>query len=224
MGILGRIQRVVKSNVNELLDKMIDPAKEIELLVTQMEEGLKQARAEVITVTAEGKRLGMRCGELEAEVVRWDRRAEQAVQAGDDGLARDALAHRLELARELETLRQARATQEAQAEELQQALKALEAKLKDVQLRKETLKVQARAAKEGGGALKGTAAFQEMDRLEAKISAMEDLADLEGSLSGKDAATEAKFARLAERAPAGASRPEVEDELQALKRKLNSGE
>jgi phage shock protein A len=56
MGILGRINTVIKSNLNDLLDKMTDPAKEIDLLVIDMEKNLKQAKEEVISCTATAKR------------------------------------------------------------------------------------------------------------------------------------------------------------------------
>jgi phage shock protein A len=33
MGILGRLSSLVKSNVNDVIDRMQDPAKEIDLMV-----------------------------------------------------------------------------------------------------------------------------------------------------------------------------------------------
>ena len=60
MGILSRINRVIKSNVNELVDKMSDPAKEIDLLIVDMEKGLKEAREEVISASASAKRRRLR--------------------------------------------------------------------------------------------------------------------------------------------------------------------
>ena len=47
MGILDRLSTLVKSNVNDLVDRMQDPAKEIDQLVLDMEDSLRQARSEV---------------------------------------------------------------------------------------------------------------------------------------------------------------------------------
>ena len=94
MGILSRINSVIKSNLNAAIDRMSDPAKEIDLLIVDMEENVKQARGEVVSAAASAKRAGMQCDRLREEVEVWQKRAEQAVRAGDDGLAREALKER----------------------------------------------------------------------------------------------------------------------------------
>lgn len=219
MGILGRINTVIKSNVNDLMDKMTDPAKEIDLLVYDMEKNLKQAKEEVITTTATAKRAGMRCNELQGEVDLWQSRAEKAVRAGDDDLARQALQEKMEVARELESSQKIHQEQLAYVEQLKTSLKALEARLKEVKLRKESLKARAKAAKEGRSGLGQPKAFEDFNRLEDKIEAMESEVSLTDSLDAKDAATAAKFAQLeAENAD-----PQVEDALAELKRKMEEG-
>ncbi|MBW2733323.1 MAG: PspA/IM30 family protein [Deltaproteobacteria bacterium] len=167
MGILGRINRVIKGNINEVLDKMSDPAKEVDLLISEMADGLKQAKEEVIGATASAKRNEMHAADRLREVERWQGRAEQAVQSGDDQLAREALGRKMTCDRELELANRAVAEQRGYVDELKTSLKALEARLQDVKLRKESIKQRARAAKDG-----------------------------EQPLKGGEAATEAKFARL----------------------------
>ena len=44
MGILGRLSSLVKSNVNDVIDSMQDPAKGIDQMVRDMEESARQAR------------------------------------------------------------------------------------------------------------------------------------------------------------------------------------
>lgn len=217
MGILGRINRVIKSNVNDLMDRMTDPAKEVDLLIVEMEAGLKQAREEVVSTTATAKRTEIERKRLEDEVDRWQRRAEQAVRAGDDGLAREALVQKGSVERELGAAVRAHQEQLGHVAELKDALKELELRLKDVRLRKESLKQRARAAKEGGQrGLAGAKAFEEFDRLESRIEAMEEMQDIDASGAAREAATEAKFARLEREA----GHPEMEDELAALKRRM----
>ena len=95
MGILGRMNTVVRSNINELLDKMSDPGKEIDMLVLEMEEAEVQAREELVSALAQVKLTQKRVGGLEGELERWQGRAEQAVRHGEDELAREALKERL---------------------------------------------------------------------------------------------------------------------------------
>lgn len=218
MGILGRINRVIKSNVNEVLDKMSDPAKEVDLLIIEMEGGLKEAKAEVISSTAAAKRLEMRVGEVQREVDRWQQRAEQAVRGGDDELAREALKRKVEHDRELETAQRNVAEQRGYVDELKASLKALEARLEDVKLRKGSIKQRARAAKDGEQPLAGSKAFSKFDELERRIEAQEEMQEITSSMEGREAATEAKFARLERQ-----GNPEVEDELEELKRRMEEG-
>lgn len=217
MGILGRINTVIKSNVNEVLDKMTNPAKEIDLLVYDMEKNLKQAKQEVITSTATAKRTGMRCRELEGEVETWEKRAGQAVRAGDDNLAREALQEKISIAKELEASDKIYQEQLSYVAQLKTSLKALEARVKEVKLRKESLKARATAAKEGYSGLKQPKAFEDFNRMEDKIEAMASEADLTDSLDAKDAATNAKFAQLEAEQPD----QKVEDALAELKRKMD---
>jgi phage shock protein A len=219
MGILGRIQTVIRSNVNSMLDKMTDPAKEIDYLIQEMEDHLKKAREEVISCAATAKRAGQRARELETELERWQRRAEQAVRAGDDGLAREALQQRVTVEREHEAAGRLQQEQEAYVEQLKSSLKALEARITEVKGRKEMLKARARAAREGRPVVGGGKPFEDFRRLEDRIEAMEAEGDLSAATDARAAAVEGPFARLGP--PAN---PEVEDALAELKRRLGSGE
>lgn len=220
MGILGRINNVIKSNVNDLLDKMTDPEKEVDLLIHDMEENVRKAKEEVLQCLATSKRGAMRVAKAQEEAARWQSRAEQAVQASDDELAREALKRKMASDHEVEEAKKSHAEQDAYAANLKSSLKQLEARLEDVKLRKGTLKMKAKAAKEGRGPMSGGKAFAEFDRLEDRIEEIEATADLSDSLEGKEAATEAKFARL-ERAQGN---PEVEDALALLKAKMSEGQ
>ena len=82
MGILGRLSSLIKSNVNDVIDSMQDPAKEIDQMVRDMEESARQARTEVAECLGTEKRLQKRVTELEAEAAEWVKRAETAVRAG----------------------------------------------------------------------------------------------------------------------------------------------
>src|SRR4029077_12556094 len=96
MGILGRLSSLIKSNVNDAIDSMQDPAKEIDQMVRDMEDSARQARTEVGQSLAEAKRLVRKVTELDGEIAQWQSRAETALRAGDDALAKEALKRRAE--------------------------------------------------------------------------------------------------------------------------------
>src|ERR1700761_3719944 len=97
MGILDRISRLVSSNINSAIDKMSDPGKEIDQLVIDMEAQLKKARQEVQAALATEKRQRTRAEALYKSSQEWQERAERAVRAGDDNLAREALKRKTEI-------------------------------------------------------------------------------------------------------------------------------
>lgn len=218
MGILGRLSTMIKSNVNDLIDSMQDPAKEIDQMVRDMEDSARQARGEVAQCIAEEKRLTKRIEALEAEAKSWEERAGTAVRAGDDALAREALKRKAEKEAERMETEKALADQKAYVDQLSAGLKALDARVKDVRLRQGTLREKARMTKKGGqgSAVTKTSAFEDFDRMSNKIDAVEVEASLDDELAGRSpesAASERKLREMSEKST-------VDDALAELKKKL----
>src|SRR4051812_17584227 len=216
MGILGRLSTLVKSNVNDLIDGMQDPAKEIDQLVRDMEDSVRQARGEVAQCMAEENRLGKRVSELGAEAQRWEEHAMRAVQAGDDALAKEALKRKGEKEAEKLEAEKLAGDQKAYVEQLMAGLKALEARVKDVKLRQGTLREKARANKRENPVSTKTSAFDDFERLSGKIEAVEAEASLGEELSGDNAERRATDRKLRELD----SDKSMDDALAALKKKL----
>jgi phage shock protein A len=215
MSILGRLSTLIKSNVNDLIDGMQDPGKEIDQMVRDMEDSAREARGEVATCMAEEKRLQKRLETLDAEARLWEDRATAAVRAGDDALAREALARKGSSQAEQAQTRKALQEQSVYVEQLTAGLKALEGRVRDVKARQGTLRTRARMSKEGGlGG--GTSAFDNFDRMSNRIEAVEAEATLGDELDGRTAAaaeTDRKLAALGEQST-------VDDALAELKKKL----
>jgi phage shock protein A len=216
MGILGRLSTLIKSNLNDAIDGMQDPGKELDQMVRDMEDSARQARSEVATCMGEEKRLGKRIEQIDGEIKSWTERAELAVRSGDDNLAKEALRRRSEKEAERAETQKSLQEQGVYVDQLATALKALEARVKDVKLRQGTLRERARAAK-GVSPLSGkTSAFDDFDRMSSKIDAVEAEAGLADELDGRTAdsvAAEKKLEQLA-------ADSSVDDALAALKKKL----
>jgi phage shock protein A len=216
MGMLGRLTTLIKSNVNDVIDSMQDPAKEIDQMVRDMEDSARQARSEVAQCLAEEKRQAKRVTELAGEVQTWEQHAVKAVQAGDDALAKEALKRKAEKeALRLETEKNL-GEQKAYVDQLTSGLKALEARVKDVKMRQGTLREKARASKGQSPVSTKTSAFAEFERMSGKIDAVEAEASLTDELGGQTAervAADKKFREMSE----GST---VDDALAELKKKL----
>jgi phage shock protein A len=219
MGILGRLSSLIKSNVNDVIDSMQDPAKEIDQMVRDMEESARQARTEVAQCFAAEKRLQKRVTDLEGEAADWVKRAETAVRAGDDALAKEALKRKAEKDAERGETQKALQEQGVYADQLTQALKALEARLTDIKLRQGTLRAKARANKKGSPLSPKTSAFDDFDRMAGKIDTVEAEASLDEDLGGRTAESAAAERKLNDMA----AQSSVDDALAELKKKLGGG-
>jgi phage shock protein A len=242
MGIFDRMGRVISSNFNALLDKAEDPKKSIELTLEEMRDQVKAARQEVVRSVAAEKQLRKKVEELDQEVARWERRAELAVKHGDDALAREALLHKRRLLGDRDRAEALRAEQRGNALEMKAELERMEQKVDELGARKGTLVARAQQAKAGGGTESlgkkgpGAGAFDEFRRMEDQIDAVETTVqaqrEVDDALGGRGPAgmsrdeVEAKFLALeagSSSAVAGSAPSEVDDELQALKKKVRVG-
>ena len=97
MGSFSRLRYVIAANLNSLLEKAEDPEKLLRALIREMEEPGEDARMAVAELLAEQQHLERRCAGFEQEMAEWQDRAEQAVEAERDDLARAALKARAEL-------------------------------------------------------------------------------------------------------------------------------
>jgi phage shock protein A len=218
MSILDRLSTLVKSNVNDLIDKMQDPGKEIDQLVLDMEDSIRQARTEVAASMAGEKRLAEQADDMTAEAKTWEEHAARAVQAGDDALAKEALRRKAQKEADRLEIEKAAVEQKVEVEKLMSGLRALELRVKEVKLRQGTLRERARAAKGQSPMSSGTSAFADFERMSGKIDALEAEAGLTDELAGRTAenlATERKLEQLSED-------KSLDDALAALKKKLST--
>ncbi|MSP62950.1 MAG: hypothetical protein EXR72_21965 [Myxococcales bacterium] len=219
MGIFDRMSRLIKSSANSAIDKVEDPSKQIDQLVLEMEQELRNARGETQKMMATRKRVALRVGELEKEATLWSERAEKAVLAGDDELAKLALERRMEADEKLAEAKAEQREAADYAEKLQDSLKVIEAKVKDIKMRKGTIKAKVGSHR---AADVRAAALDDFDRVAGKVDDAESAVEVqdemarEGRTEERDADVERKFAAL-ERTKGPA---DIDDRLAALKRKM----
>jgi phage shock protein A len=217
MGILGRLSTLIKSNLNDAIDSMQDPAKELDQMIRDMEDSARQARTEVAQCMGQEKQQQKRVEALAAEAKTWEEHAMRAVQAGDDALAKEALRRKAE--KEADRLEAEKALQEQRVyvEQLTAGLKALETRVKDVKLRQGTLREKARANKRGEAATSvKTSAFDEFERMSGKIEAIEAQSSIDDELAGRTPASIDADRKLREMT----EKSSLDDALAELKKKL----
>lgn len=220
MGIFSRFNRVLKSNLNSMLDNAEDPAKLIDQTIIEMESELKNAKKELVSTLGAAKRLEKKRKELEDEVTRWEDKAVLALKSGDEELAREALKMKQRSSRQVEEASRQASEQEHAAFQMKDTLEEIEQKLEDLKARKSTLAAKVRRARQGpdDDALSGAGgALGDLERLTGRIDSLEAEVEAHDVLDDADTRdVNARF-RALEKA---AGTTKVDDELEALKRRL----
>jgi phage shock protein A len=243
MSIFDRMGRVISSNLNSLLDKADDPGKNLDLMLSEMKDQIRQAQREVVTSFASEKQLRAKVEELDAQADKWARRAELAIKAQDDDLAREALVQKKRVVGERDKAEALLAEARGRTIRMKQELKRMEAKHQELDARKGTLKAQIEQSRAGGGAeglgaKGGKNAFEEFRKFEEKLERNENeaqaarevddvLATQGGRRSMNADELEAKFSELEDGGTGSSSKKsggtEIDQELAALKKKIRIG-
>src|ERR1700751_4032602 len=135
MALLVRVSTLVRANLNDLIDKAEEPEKMIKQVILDMQNQLLQVKTQVAIAIADQHLLEKKQKENADKVAEWIRKAELAVDKQEDALARASLL-RVESYRELsENFKQQFSDQKAQVENLKSALRQLEQKLNEAQVK-----------------------------------------------------------------------------------------
>ncbi len=225
MGFFNRLNTVLKSNLNALVDQAEDPEKLIAQTVLDMRAEMKKAKRELVQTLGAAKRLEKEAGDLEEEAEGWEEKAVLALKAGDDDLAREALKRKQKVRKKAEDTRGRAAQQARNADAMKDTLERIEQKVEELEDRKAQLASQVRQARKTPGTAPGSTSrfgsetFDELERMAGRIDQLDAEVEVHGIIDdGPEVADlEARFRALDK--ATGSS--EVEDELAALKRKLD---
>jgi phage shock protein A len=224
MGLFQRISDIISANLNEMTESFEDPEKMLKQAIREMEQSIADATQETAKVLANEKLLAKELSNNETHSRDWQKKAEQAVEAGDDNLARKALSRKQEHHKLVVALQdQLTAAQDA-SRTLKHQLDGMQAKLAEAKRNLATLsarkkaadfkkKMHTTAAEQELGVVSDDA-FSKFDRLREKVERAEAEAEALAELRGNKSAVEEEVAGLQNSGNDG-----IDDELAALKKK-----
>ncbi|MCW8926799.1 MAG: phage shock protein PspA [Xanthomonadales bacterium] len=221
MSIFSRFTDIINANINSLLEKAEDPEKIIRLMIQEMEDTLVEIRSSAAKCIADRKEQNRYLDFLEREQEGWAKRAELAIRQDREDLARAALAEKQALADEMEQTRHETKMLDEQLEKFNSDITQLQSKLNDAKTRQRSIVIRHKTATSQLAARKHIHddtidemlfrfenAERRIDRVEAQGESMEM-----GRRKG-----------LAEEIAGLEDNDRVEDELAALKAKVNKTE
>lgn len=221
MGLFSRLGTLIRSNINELINKSEDPEKMLNQVLVDMKAQLVEAKKQVAVAIADEKRVKKQYEQEAGKAAEWERKAMLAVKAGDDGLARAALARKHEHGEVAETLKQQWEAQKQSVEQLKGALRGLDNKIEEAKRKRNILVSRQKRAEaqrtinETLSNINSTSAFDTFERMSDRVTQIEAEAEAVAEIGGAlpEASLESQFKAL--EANSG-----VDDDLSALKSKM----
>lgn len=193
MNLFDRFARVAKSNLNDLAGKLEDPEKIMEQAIEEMQNDLVKIRQSYAEVTATQRRLQKQKEQCDAMAQDWYKRAQLALEKGNDELAKEALSRRQQQTDEANNLQSQLDNQADSLDKLFEGMKMLETKINENKAKKDQMVARARTAQSTQkvndmiSGVTGKASTDAFSRMEAKVEALEASAEVSaemGSIGG----------------------------------------
>ncbi len=200
MGLMDRILRAFRANLNDFIRGTEDPEKILEQTVMEMQENLVQLRQAVAAAIASQKRTERQATQAQSTSEEWYRRAQLALQQGNEPLAREALSKRHAYEDTATGFWNQVEEQKNVVAKLKKDMRTLELKMAEVKSKKDMYIARARSAQasvkiqEMLGETANVGSLNAFERMEDKVMQLE--AQNEAiAVSGSDE-LEKKFASL----------------------------
>jgi len=145
-GLSGRFNTLIKAKVSKALDRTEDPAETLDYSYEKQLELVQNVKRGIADVVTSKKRLQLQEESLRQQAAKLDGQARQAVAAGNEDLARTALARKQAIETEVGTLDQQVAELQSQQEQLTANEQKLQTKMEAFRSKKEVIKAQYSAA------------------------------------------------------------------------------
>lgn len=218
--IFKRLSDVLAANLHELIDRVEDPERMAKQIIREMEDNLHIAEEGVIDAITSEKQLRNDLEHQRQQSMLWRQRAEEALRAEQDDLAREALQRKREYDQVVSTLEPAWEAAQRTSGQLKAQLHALENKLDEAKRKRSTLAARQRAVEARSyldqtltGLQAGFDASANFTRMEDRVAEMEARLAAKAELRRDKAQLERTFEDMQ-------VAKEVDNELAALRQKL----
>jgi len=217
MPIFEKIKRIIKSNLDDILDRAEEPEKMLEQIILDMQQELKEAKIQVASAIRDQHKLEGQYTENLEIANKWEERAIAFVSNGDDLRAKEALKRKRSFSELAGSFKEQLEAQRASVDVLKQGLANLESKIEEARRQKALLLARKRRAEaqktisERMAGLSGSRANGIFDRIQSKIEDAEAKAQAAEEVQALN--LEAQFAALD-------GENDIDNELAELKEKL----
>ena len=223
MGILERFGKIMKANINDLLDKAEDPSKMIDQTMRELREDLAEVKKETANVMAEEMKAKRKLDECDAEIARMDAATRKAIAAGNDDDARTLLTQKQALEQKKVSLEMAHNVAAENAAKMRSMHDKLVADINQLEIRKDAIKTKisvAKAQEKMNEATKGINTASNLAAFEALEEKADKMLDASSAMMTLNEETKTADADSVARKYESGTSASVEDELAKLKAEM----
>lgn len=221
MGIFSRTLDIISANFNDMLDRADDPAKMIRLIILEMEETLVEVRASAARTIADQKEMHRHVIRLDRLQADWAEKAQLALSKDREDLARAALVEKKKASDMADQLREEIKVLDDALRAYELDIEKLQSRLREARSRQTAIAARLESA-ENRVKLRSLLANERVDEAMARFDQLERRVDYaEGRADALSLADNAKPS-LADEIAALAGQDKIDEELEAMKRALNS--
>ncbi|MCP4109633.1 MAG: PspA/IM30 family protein [Desulfobacteraceae bacterium] len=193
-GFFRRIIDIIKANINDLIDRVEDPELMIKKVILEMEDNISRARESLSEAVASEKQLACELNYHRCQSENWLDRAEKAMRDGNEELARTALERKKGHDLLVSDLKVSLNASKNTSQYLKKQMAALENKLTQIRIQRNTLAARRRASEARQYMNKAISSFQGSQDAQAHFedrildieSGSEAIAELNKESSGID--------------------------------------
>jgi phage shock protein A len=232
-GLMSRAAMIIKSKFSALLGRAENPRETLDYSYERQLQSLQDVKRGVADVVTAKKRLQLQTQQLEQNLVKLDGQARQALAAGREDLARQALERKSAIQQQLQDLDGQVQGLEQQQEKLVASEQQLAARVEQFRSQKEVIKAQYSAAEAQvrigeaatgiGRSMEDTGlaiqrAKDKTDEMQARASAIDELVQTGGldDLTSDRTQLDRELSQIA-------SQSQVDQELAKMKAELGTG-
>ena len=222
MGVFSRLSDILKSNINDLLDKAEDPEKMVKQIIIDMQKELTTATQNLGKAKASERLAQKKMDDAVKVSAGWEAKAKAALSQGNQDMAKQALAKKVRADEEVATYTEMYESISTQTDAIENQVEVLKSKLDEAKSRQAMLIARSqmadtkKALAKSQGGFDGASALEKFDRMEEKIQRKEAEADAFAEIGGTEDELVESFDEIEKSA-------KVDAELARLMAEMNGG-
>lgn len=190
MGIFSRLSDLLKANINDLIDRAEDPEKMVKQIITDMQKELNKSTQALGKAVASEKIAEKQYKNAVETSANWEAKAKAALTAGDQELAKKALANKVKADTDVASYQEMYETISSQTEAIRAQIEVLKSKLEEAKARQAMLIARSQMADtkknlaKSMGGFDSNSSMEKLNKMEEKITRKEAEADAFADIGG----------------------------------------